>query len=136
MKIFYKNAISEVTKLGEDIRLFAKPYHLDEETVYHLNLCLEELIGNIILYGFEDTKEHRIELDISYYADPPQVVMRIKDDGIAFNPLRDAPSPPLGSSLAERRQGGLGVYLVKKFMTTILYAREEGYNVLKITKCL
>lgn len=136
MKLLYKNTISEVTQLGKDIHRFAQAYPLDEETVYHLNLCLEELIGNIILYGFQDDKEHHIELDMAYDEKLSQVTMLIKDDGIAFNPLVDAPCPPLEASLAERRQGGLGVYLVKKFMTTILYAREEDYNVLKLTKCL
>ena len=136
MKVIYKNRISEVAKLGQDIAQFGKEYKLNEQTVYTLNLCLEEIISNIILYGFPDSKEHTISLDIHYQAEPAQVLMRIEDEGIAFNPLQDTPCPPLESSLAERKQGGLGLYLVKKLMHSILYARENNANILKIIKYL
>lgn len=136
MKIIYKNTISEMSKLGQDVAQFGKDYSLDEQTVYTLNLCLEEIMSNIVLYGFPDAKEHTIALDMLYQEDPPQVILRIEDAGIPFNPLEDAPCPPLGTSLAERKQGGLGVYLVKKLMSSIVYARENNSNVLKIIKYL
>lgn len=136
MKIIYKNTISEVAKLGQDIAQFGRAHSLDDETVYLLNLCLEEIITNIILYGFPDAEEHKISLEMHYEADAAQIIMCIEDEGIPFNPIQDAPSPPLGSSLAERKQGGLGVYLVKKFMSSILYARENNSNILKIIKYL
>lgn len=136
MKMIYKNAIAEVSRLGQDIAQFGRAYSLDEQTVYTLNLCLEEVISNIILHGFEDKEEHTITLTIHYQEKPAQIFMQIEDAGIAFNPLQDAPSPPLGSSLAERKEGGLGVYLVKKFMNSIVYARENDSNILKIVKYL
>ena len=57
----------------------------------------------------------------------------IADDGPPFDPLgRAAPDTDLG--IDEREIGGLGIHLVRELMDELGYARENGRNLLRLTK--
>ena len=61
------------------------------------------------------------------------LAIEIADDGRAFDPLQ-APAPDIGASLQDRAMGGLGIYLVRKTMDTVAYRRQDGRNVVTLTK--
>ena len=44
--------------------------------------------------------------------------------------------PDLTLSAEERKIGGLGIYLTKKFMDTVSYEYKDGMNCLRIIKSL
>lgn len=134
MRVIYKNKVSEVKKLGDDIEQFGKDEHLTESILYDLHLCVEEAITNIIRYGFVDQKFHPIELTVERYAD--KIVAIIQDEGIPFNPLEHIKKPILTTSLEEKPIGGLGIYFLKEKMDALEYMRHEKYNILKMTKYL
>ena len=53
--------------------------------------------------------------------------------GPAFDPTTDAPPPDLdASSVAERRIGGLGVFLVCRMAESVVYRRDEDLNRLAV----
>ncbi len=60
-------------------------------------------------------------------------MFEIADDGRAFDPLQ-APVPDIGASLQDRAIGGLGIYLVRKTMDGVTYRRQDGRNVVTLTK--
>ena len=64
-----------------------------------------------------------------------EMVIRFEDSGRPYNPLEQA-VPDLNVALVEREPGGLGVFLVKKLMDNVEYARAENKNVLVITKAI
>jgi anti-sigma regulatory factor (Ser/Thr protein kinase) len=57
------------------------------------------------------------------------------DSGIAFDPLAIS-EPDTSSALSERKIGGLGMFMVKKMMDSVDYCREDGKNILILTKSL
>jgi serine/threonine-protein kinase RsbW len=61
--------------------------------------------------------------------------MTVEDDGPQFDPL-SLPPPDVTASLAERKVGGLGVFLVRNIMDNVTYARTAGRNQLRISKRL
>jgi len=91
---------------------------------------MDEILTNIISYGYKDNREHYI--DIYVHIENNIIKIVIEDDAIAFNPLL-APPPDLTIPLEERPIGGLGIYLVKTSVNTIDYARENGRNILSMT---
>jgi anti-sigma regulatory factor (Ser/Thr protein kinase) len=105
--------------------------HFSRELVHDINLVLEEIISNIILYGYEDAKLHQIDLELRY--DEQEVELRIQDDAKAFNPL-DVPDPDLELPIEERPIGGLGIYLTRSLMDELNYTRAQGKNVLTLKK--
>ena len=57
------------------------------------------------------------------------------DTGVAYDPLA-AKEPDLAAPLEERQLGGLGIFLVRKFMDSIEYRREDEKNILVLKKNL
>ncbi|MCY4558926.1 MAG: ATP-binding protein [Chloroflexi bacterium] len=94
-------------------------------------LAVDELLTNTISYGYDDDGEHRIELVLRL--EGGALVFEIADDGRAFDPLQ-ASTPDIGASLQDRAIGGLGIYLVRKTMDGVTYRRQDGRNVVTLTK--
>ncbi len=59
--------------------------------------------------------------------------MDIADDGGAFDPMQ-APEPDSSAPPEERARGGLGIYLVRKTMDAVAHRREDGRNVVTLTR--
>jgi anti-sigma regulatory factor (Ser/Thr protein kinase) len=57
------------------------------------------------------------------------------DKGIPFDPLQK-PDPDITLSAEDREIGGLGIFITKQTMDTLAYARENGENILTMTKTL
>ena len=55
------------------------------ELVFRVNLVLEEVIANVIFYGYEGSSVHDIAVRLCW--DDPHVRLEIEDDGVPFNPL-------------------------------------------------
>jgi anti-sigma regulatory factor (Ser/Thr protein kinase) len=94
-------------------------------------LVLEELLTNIISYGYDDDEEHFIEIEFSF--DHPNLTMKITNDAKEFNPL-SLKDPNVNIALQNRKVGGLGVFLTKKLMDKIEYSRTNNTNILIISK--
>lgn len=106
---------------------------LHPKIVFHLTLVLDELVTNIISYGYTDFDEHPIDVTIGLNADI--LTIRVEDDAEPFNIL-EAPAPELTIPLDARTKqiGGMGIHLVKNMVHGITYTREEHKNVLTLTK--
>ncbi|QJB55664.1 ATP-binding protein [Pseudodesulfovibrio sp. zrk46] len=115
------------------VETFGAEVGLAPKIVFHLTLVLDELVTNIIDYGYADFDEHPIDVTIGY--DDPIITIRLVDDAEPFNIL-EAPEPELDKPLEERdRQiGGMGVHLVKNMVKHIDYQRKDGKNILTLTK--
>jgi anti-sigma regulatory factor (Ser/Thr protein kinase) len=96
-------------------------------------LCLEEHITNVIQYGFGDSGLH--EIVVSLALDQDCLVVEVKDDGKAFDPLKN-PEVNTSVPLEKRPVGGLGIHLMRRFMDELKYRRTSGQNVLTMRKRL
>jgi serine/threonine-protein kinase RsbW len=120
-----RNELSEIQRLNQIVDEFAAQHDLASELVFRLHLVLEEILTNVISYGYEDALEHQIRVRLSWRA--PSIEIEIEDDGRAFNPL-EAPEPEMAKPLVERRVGGLGIHLVRNMVDDLDYRREAGEN--------
>ncbi len=96
-----------------------------------IDLVLEELLINIIDYGYPDRPAGTIQLTVESQAD--SVCIHLLDDGIPFDPFLYE-MPDQGLSLQERTLGGLGLYLVKSLVDNWHYQYSNGNNRSVITK--
>lgn len=127
-------SLLETGRLNEMIRRFGTWHGMPEETIFVVNLSLDELVTNIVIHGGKgDVRVHEIMLRIRTEKD--KVSIEIEDDGRAFNPL-DAPKPDLNASLKDRKPGGLGIHLARTLMDQIYYQRVGQRNLLTLTKCI
>ena len=97
-----------------------------------VDVAVEELFINIAHYAYGEGKG---KAEICAFVADDVFEARFRDSGIPFDPLKKAdPDTTLGAK--ERPIGGLGIFLVKKNMDEVTYAREDNCNVLTIRKKL
>ena len=126
-----KNRLSELEKVSQHLYELGARHRLSPKTLHDLNLALEEILTNIISYGYTDEREH--DILIRFRVEPQAVTVEVEDDGQAFNPLEVA-IPDVTRSLEERTVGGLGIHLARKLMDGLGYTRQENKNLLIMTK--
>jgi anti-sigma regulatory factor (Ser/Thr protein kinase) len=131
------NDRSEIQRLAEVAEHFGEANRLSADDVLRLRLVLDEIVVNIIAHGYEeagDTERHEIHVRLAL--DHANVLtIQVEDDARAYDP-RNAPVPKFDLPIEQRRRGGLGVHIVKAIMETVDYRRENGRNVLTLTKRL
>ena len=131
MEIKLHNKLSELDRFNQTLTEFGRRHGLAPKVVHDLNLALEEILTNIISYGYTDNREHEIQVRLS--VQPGEVRVDVEDDGQPFNPL-EAPEPDITKPLEERTIGGLGIHLVRKLMDGLEYKRQGDRNLLTIKK--
>jgi len=100
-------------------------HNIAEPIAKKLNLVTEELILNIINYGFTDEKQHEIELEFEFGSGA--VTLKVTDDANEFNPV-ETNEVDINLSIDERKIGGMGVHLVKNLTNSFTYKREGTKN--------
>jgi serine/threonine-protein kinase RsbW len=123
--------VKEIERLNKLVRQFGELHDVPSRTLYAVNLALDELVTNVILYGFKEAAGQTVSVQIST-ADS-ELVAAVVDDGQEFNPL-EAPAPDLNAPLEDRKLGGLGIHLVRSLMDHVSYERTGSQNVLTIRK--
>ena len=121
------NDFSELERVGEWVRRFARGHQLQREDEYGLDLAVEEALSNVMLYAFRDDARHDIIVEL--HAQPDQIRVQIEDDGVVFNPL-ELPVEERPRSLDEARPTGRGIPLMRAFMSELRYLRRDNRNVL------
>ena len=95
-------------------------------------LVTDELVSNLLKYGFQKGSEQYSRLNITL--DDDWLEIELRDNGQCFNPLIHAKPNTLSAGLSERQVGGLGVYLVLKIMDETRYEWIEPWNCLTLRK--
>jgi anti-sigma regulatory factor (Ser/Thr protein kinase) len=96
-----------------------------------LRLVCEELVVNVVDYAYPENTEGY--LDIEIVREDDLIVIRFKDGGTPFNPLKKE-MPDISLPLEERRIGGLGIFLTIKKMDEVSYDYVNNENILTIKK--
>ena len=107
-------------------------YDYSSRALYQIEVAIEEILVNIVSYAGL-TENDGIEIRCGVFEDPLRAVVQFIDGGIPFDPLAKE-DPDVTQSAEDRQIGGLGIYIVKKTMDEVTYAREGDENVLRIRK--
>lgn len=126
-----ESRLDELQRLEAAVEDLGEREQWPPSLLYQVKLVLEEVIVNIVNYGYEGGG-HKIDVDL--ISEPDTLTIKIADDGRAFDPLTQAPTPDVGASLEDRPIGGLGVYLVQTLMDEAHYRREQDRNHLTLVK--
>jgi anti-sigma regulatory factor (Ser/Thr protein kinase) len=127
------NDRAEIQRLAELAERFGADHGLSDDEVMAINLALDEVVTNIIEYGFGDTARHEIHVTLAL--DGGALTIEVADDARAFDPLA-APPPDLTLPLEDRPVGGLGIHIVRSVMDAVEYQRRDGRNVLTMRKTI
>ena len=95
-------------------------------------IVAEELFVNIASYAYKNGIG-RACLLTRVSKEDNSVEMTFIDSGVKYNPL-EREDPDITLDATERKQGGLGVFFVKKKMDKLTYSYEDGKNILTVKK--
>jgi len=129
--IILKNDLSETTRLMAEVTQFGKAHNLPDSIIGDSKLALEEIVTNIISYGYESKGGHKINVTLELK--DTELIIKVEDDSRPFNPL-ETPKPDLEKPLEEMQVGGLGIHLVRRVMDKIEYKRQGDKNLLVMFK--
>ncbi len=117
------------------VEAIAADLNLPESRGFAMQLCLEELMTNIVLHGGTSSGSQRsshqvtdvLSIAITVEAFPGRVVMTVEDNGRLFDVAR-APARAIDRPLDQVEPGGLGIHLIKNFASDLAYNRTANGN--------
>jgi anti-sigma regulatory factor (Ser/Thr protein kinase) len=121
-------AAALATRAAAWVDAFAAANGLDPQTVYRLQLSVEELVANAVMHARGAT---RLDLALSR-GGAGAVELAASDDGPPFDPTARIP-PAAPASVGEAAVGGLGLRLVLAAAAAARYRRDGGANRLSLS---
>lgn len=122
--------IESINEIQEFVKDNLVENQIDSQKISKIELIIEEIVINIINYGFEEEPNGMIDIGVDTINH--DIIIKITDNGIAFNPL-DEKDPDVDADIDDREIGGLGIFFVKQLTRDIQYSRKHGKNNLCLT---
>lgn len=126
LKIAIKANLEEWDKIRRFLESSLLSFCLKKTEMEKIILACEEIFTNICRYAYKDkTGTVIIALDIA----GEKVIIKITDDGAAFNPIdfKDM-KDEIKKTAFERKIGGMGIHIVRKIMDKTVYLRVGKRN--------
>ncbi|PTX99898.1 ATP-binding protein [Verrucomicrobia bacterium LW23] len=131
--ITLRSDLAEIERLSEFIAEFGEAHGLSHKDIFAFTLSLEELVTNVINYGYKGDSELPIVVTMSVH--DGTVCATLDDQAPPFDPFsRKEVDTTL--SVEDRPIGGLGIHLCKKMMDTVAYRFTEGHNLVHLHRVL
>ena len=130
-KFELKNSLSELKVLNQHLNSWGGDVGLQDISIARINICLDELLTNIVSYGFDDEIDHIIKFALN--GDNKWVIINMEDDGRPFNPIEKI-DPDFPDNVESAKIGGLGIHIIRKLMDSVSYERKQGINKLTMRK--
>lgn len=123
--------VSMLSWVREQIALFA----IDPSYHHKVELAVEEALVNVIHHAYPSDAEGEVTIEARHVPQKSLEVLII-DRGIASNPLEMIKPINPHAPLEERREGGLGLHIIRDAMDDVLYRRIDDTNQLLLIKKL
>ncbi len=122
------SSLSDLGLVPPWIGRLAAPYAIPEDTRFAMDLCLEEVLSNVIRHGYAGEPGRRIFVQFS---NPRKgyFILVVEDEAPRFDPL-SVPEPP--GSVEEAQAGGNGIRLLRRFADTLQHQATPTGNRLTI----
>ena len=127
-EIKISNQLAELESVREWVEGFGAAHRLPTRVMTNLLVSFDEILNNLISYGYSDERDHEIWLRMVLGEN--EVWAEVEDDGVPFDPLA-APSPALNGGVGERPVGGLGIHFLRTLNDEVTYGRQENRNRLR-----
>jgi len=119
------NNLNNAALVSTEIAEFCKNNNIDNRNSQMIALSAEEMISNIIVYGYKNKKQSFIDVNLKKIDDT--LILRIRDDGMPFDPTKY-------ENDSDEKYTTSGIKLVEKITTSMTYMRILNLNntILKI----
>jgi serine/threonine-protein kinase RsbW len=118
-KLALRSRLSDIAQLPPWIEVLASSYAIPVDVQFAMNLCLEEVVSNVIRHGYGTEADRSV---IVRFTMPREgyFVFVVDDEAPRFNPLSAHELPNLNAR-QEIRVGGQGIRLLRRFADALEY---------------
>lgn len=95
-------------------------------------LAVDEVCANLMIHSHQCNPSERIQIRIKDEND--NIVFEIHDHTVECFNMLDHKTPDMQQVIKERKNGGIGLILVKKIMDKIQIEREGNHNICRLYK--
>lgn len=106
-----------------------------EGSCYHVLLAVQELLTNVLRHGYQGESEHPVT--VGFTVDKDRIEILLRDRGSEFNPLEHvgrAEELAEDSEKMTETTGGYGIHIARVVLDDLWYARQDGWNELRMFK--
>lgn len=123
----------QLALIADFVTQAAQRSELSERAIYHIQTAVDEACANIICHAYEFEGQGPIEVRCERQQE--RFVITLTDHGQPFDPTT-IPTPDIKASLDERKEGGLGYYLMRQLMDEVHYESLGRSNVMRLVKII
>lgn len=123
----FKGNTEQLTSIRDFVLDAVRAYGGDAEDLWASELAVDEAATNAFEHAYGD-KGGRVAISIQ--RDREDLVIAVTDWGISFDPGQ-VPVPDITLPLDERREGGLGLYMIRRVMKNVTFEfdRRKGNTI-------
>jgi len=123
--------VKHLDEVREFVGQTARLAGFTEKGVYAVQLAADEAASNIMEHAYEYDSDKSFSLRCEYKDD--RLVMTFLDQGSSFD-FSKVDKPDVTANLADRKIGGLGIFLMHKLMDEVEYKVTSSGNFLTLIK--
>ena len=123
--------INYLPVLRNFIARIASKYRFSKSEINALTISVDEACTNIIKHGYRHIQSGSITININVKKD--SLVVELVDYGASFDP-NQVSDPNITQYIENGKKGGLGIFIMKKFLDDIQYVASEKANILRLVK--
>jgi len=128
----FPGRFDSLRRISEFVARFAGAAGLEPKVIYAVEMAVDEACTNIIEHAYGG--EGRGDIECTCQVSSDGLTVRLRDYGRPFDPS-SVPEPDINAGLDERREGGLGLYLIRKLMDEVRFEfTPDSGNVLTMVK--
>jgi serine/threonine-protein kinase RsbW len=130
-RLTLESKLSEIARVPPWLESLAARHAIPSRIQFAMDLCLEEVLSNIIRHGYGGESGHEIAIRYQTHREG-LLTFVVEDEAPLFNPLT-VPHPPVPRSLEDVSRGGQGIHLLKQSADAIEYEPMSNGNRLIIS---
>lgn len=123
-RLSLSSSLPELARVSPWLSELATDYDISGETRFAIELCLEEVLSNVVRHGYRGELGHAMTIDCSI--DDGRVVFVVEDHAPPFEPTE--PGEAEIQHLNTITPGGQGIRLLYRFAGSVKYERLPGGN--------
>lgn len=123
----FVGTIDDISAAAQWVDTIAVEQQFPEQLVFALQVCLEELLTNVVRHGgakssgdLSEVPVPPLNVEITISTGAQRVSMIVEDNGKPFDVV-NAPAHRIDQPLDEVQPGGLGIQLIRNFASSIAY---------------
>lgn len=125
--------LANAPKVMDFAKKALKKNAIGEKTSREIQIIIDEIFSNVAKYAYEG-KAGFFYLRFQYNIDKKEIILTFVDKGVDFNMIEAHNESVTEENFEHKKEGGLGMMMVRNSVDDSSYARHGGKNILTLTK--